>query len=416
MTETKTKDILQDNEFDSKIDESESTAETSTNPLPMPDEDHDAQDGLLEADERESAEIKQIFGTTLPQYLKPVEEMLEQILVGQCNTESLDALSGMIESLLNASSKMGLTNVQEVLSRMNDRILLLEDGQPVDAKLREEFFSDLYILDELAREMGNLEDQPKDSHPGKSLFEVLRNKEGLQASALKKLNTAGIVTTQQFLMARPDEIVAVSGMTIDQVNKIAEIIASDVDLAERPEVSGESRTQKQPKDSAVDSVPDLAAESSSELEALHQQVLISLRKEVELESYIEELRSELRQMRPRVVKYHEELNLTHRKLKEKDQALKQLASKMDQITRIQEETYKQKGISELKIAQSEDNINGYEKRIHRLGEEKRKIKHQSADIQDAVSDLVNSLKPVRRLVVKGRTESYIEELRREGVD
>ena len=78
--------------------------------------------GLLEVDDRQLEEIREIFGTAFPQYLQPVEEIVEQILSGKGDPESFQALDGMLTSLETASTRMGFDDILKLLTDLRTHV------------------------------------------------------------------------------------------------------------------------------------------------------------------------------------------------------------------------------------------------------------------------------------------------------
>jgi hypothetical protein len=110
----------------------------------------DAGDGL-EIDARQSEEIRRIFGTTLPQYLEPVEEMVQQILTEKPAEETVDALLGTLSSLGQAASRVGFEEVVVQLERFRETVAGLgeELDGPVAREKREGILGGLLDLKDL---------------------------------------------------------------------------------------------------------------------------------------------------------------------------------------------------------------------------------------------------------------------------
>lgn len=105
----------------------------------------DSAENGLEPDDRQAAEIREIFGTAFPKYLQPVEEIVEQILSGDGDSESTEALTGMFSSLMEASSRMGFDNVHQLLGQLQERISSPgpDLSGPIAADVRERILGDI---------------------------------------------------------------------------------------------------------------------------------------------------------------------------------------------------------------------------------------------------------------------------------
>ena len=186
-------------------------------PIESLTDDGDGLVGGLETDDRQAAEIREIFGIAFPQYLQPVEEIVEQLLSGQGDEELSSALGGMLTSLMEASSRMGFENVHDLLERLSDRVLQI-DSAPDDERaraIREDIISTMFDLNELAEAMGG------SSEPGErqqTIISALKNKPGIGQLVLRRLSAAGLVTVDQLKMGEPEEIGVVTGIDLEFVH------------------------------------------------------------------------------------------------------------------------------------------------------------------------------------------------------
>jgi hypothetical protein len=347
--------------------------------------------GFLETDERQSAEIREIFGTTFPQYLKPIEEVVEQILAGKGDAESTKALLAMIASLMEASSRMGFDNVYQLLASLNDHILGLEiDKQEVvDSSRREQILGLILELSDLAEQMGG-QGPSSAAEEQTSIFEVLKDVEGIGDLALRRLAAAGVTTVEQIKMARPDEIAAVSGLDIEVVNKIISILSGDQPADKKNEtVSAEK--------------PEAADYESEEIESLHNKVIENLKAEVEVESAIEELKAEIRILRSRVSKRRAELISKDESHQCKKKFLKELLARVNSHSMFLEENRRKRDSLARKCASSEQVVQQHEIRLEAYRKEQRSLEKKAAKLERAVDELVGLLGPIKLSVAKGRS-------------
>jgi hypothetical protein len=352
----------------------------------MPDESDnkrepevDDNDGLLEVDDRQSEEIREIFGTAFPQYLQPVEEIVEQILSGKGDAESLQALEGMLLSLEGASTRMGFDDIYKLLKHLHDQVSGLEvvPGEVVPAEVREVVLGDLLELRDLADQMGGGGAQDSGERQ-KTIFTALKGKEGIGDLVLKRLSAAGLVTVDQLLMAKPDEIAAVTGLGSDIVENLLKVLAAEEAPAGSP--------------------PEIPAE----VESLHEQVLERLRAEVEAESSIEDLKAAVSRLHSRVLERRAQLDALDDSLEEMQKAFRQLSDRMAERAAFIDEIRSRRDDLARACAASEESMRREEIRIKALGQERRSLKEQAGDLGRAVGGLLGSLGKVRRLVVKRR--------------
>jgi hypothetical protein len=344
-------------------------------------------DGLLEVDDHQSEEIREIFGTSFPQYLQPVEEIIEQVLSGKGDTESLEALDGMLSSLETASLQMGFEDVHKLLNHLHQQVSELDvsSGGPVPADVREVILGDVLELRDLADKMSG--GRAESGERQNTIFTALKGKEGIGDLVLRRLSAAGLVTVEQLLMAKPDEIAAVTGLGPDIVENLLKVLAEEESPAAPP---------REPQ--AVDK----AAGMPAEVESLHEQVLKKLRAEVEAESFVEELKTEVRRLRSRVSKRRAQLNSLDESLEETKQALRQLSGRIAERSAFIDEIRSRRDDLARRCASSEEKMRLEEIRIEALSNERRSLREQVLGLGRAVGGLLGSLGKMRRLVARGR--------------
>ena len=166
---------------------------------------HDPDHSGLELGDAQAQEIRQIFMTTLPQYLEPLEELLEQALAGpEADATVISTLGTTVSSILAAAQRIGVNDVAASLIEMEALIgeLALSDPAEVADALRG-------TLLEIKRQSGASEAR---SEKSETIVHALGEVEGFDTSILEGLTAAGLVTVAQLQMARKHEIVAVTGL------------------------------------------------------------------------------------------------------------------------------------------------------------------------------------------------------------
>ncbi len=177
----------------------------------------DEGDGL-KLDAAQQEEIRCIFLTTLPQYLEPVEQMIDQLFPAggpaapqSVDAETFDALTATLASLSEASSRMGFEDVCRGLDRMGDRMSRRRgDSDSDETELRELLLDDLQLIRDITAEFAD--GQVDVAESSLTIVAALGHVQGVERHVLGRLTTAGLVRVDQLLMARPDEIVAVTGL------------------------------------------------------------------------------------------------------------------------------------------------------------------------------------------------------------
>ncbi len=373
-------------------------------------------DALLETDDRQAQEIREIFGTAFPQYLQPVEEILEQVLAGKADEESFQALLGMLASLQAASQRMGFDQIYDLLKRLNDHVDELDrtaEGA-VSREQREAVISDLLEIKDKADEMAG-DSRIAGTEKQKTIFSVLKGREGIGDLVLRRLSAAGIITVDQLGMGRPDEIAAVSGLDIDIVNNVLGVLREEGHLkrpSRPPRASGAPRTSKAPRAakgageaahvSAAPAEAEGRAEMPIDLKNLHEQVLEQLKLEVESEASVEEVRAQIRKLRAAVLERRRALSSLENSAIEKKRSLSVLQDRLADRSTAAEELRARRDSLAREAAAAKEKVRQKEVRLELLLKEKRSLSAQTSDLNREVSGLVDSVGQLRRSVARKR--------------
>jgi hypothetical protein len=239
--------------------------------------------GGLELDGLQADEIRQIFLTTLPEYLEPVRQMVQALFSSASGDPDIrKALTTTLKSIADAAGRVAVEDVRLAAERLREEIILLEAGDG-SANEHGPVLEALERLTQIARpSTSQATPRSPSAGSGRTLVAAFRNLEGVDGAALEKLTAAGLVTVAQVRMAEPQEIVAVTGLDRTTVDRIVRGIR-----AQRSESANPARADVGP-----------AADDALERE---------LRSQVEVELSIEELRGEVMRLRLRVESLRGEL-------------------------------------------------------------------------------------------------------------
>jgi hypothetical protein len=226
---------------------------------------HDPDHSGLELGDAEAAEIRHIFLTTLPQYLEPLEELLEQALA-QPKPEAtiLATLGTTVASILAAAQRIGVDDVAKSLMEMSILVeeLAVSDPEELGAELRG-------MLRKIKEQSGAGDAIEDTSGEARTIVAALGALEGFDTSILESLTAAGLVTVSQLRVARKYEIVAVTGLPEESVGALLEALG--IEEAARPPRAAQAR-------------------EGSELE-------VHLRAQVEAEDALSRTRAEVQRLR-----------------------------------------------------------------------------------------------------------------------
>jgi hypothetical protein len=285
-------------------------------------QDGDDDGGDLEIDDGQAEEIRDIFLTTLPQYLEPVEQMLGQIFDDSdtANAETRNAVVATMTSLSAAASRIGFDDIFDRLSVMSDRVDGIEDVPDDElAVARERIFAELEEIKHIA---AGVHGQPVDDSDGdgsRTIVSALRDIDHVDQSVLGRLTSAGLLTVDQLLMADPDEIVAVSGLGSDVVAAILGSLGG----------SKKSARKRATPRAAADSEANVL-ELAVGPEALRGQLERSHSKKTASEASLAAARAEVQRLRQRLPELRDELGAAEDRRAQLDEAMSQLRAKTAQ--------------------------------------------------------------------------------------
>ncbi len=263
--------------------------------LPFDGEIDDDGEGGLELDDRQAEEIQQVFLTTLPQYLEPVAEMVDQLLADGVagKLETHHALRATLSSLSDAASRIGVSAVYDLLGRMNRTVAAIDPAQAVvPAELSDRIRADLDQIGQIAGRPDNAEGGPQPT-----LFAALRGITGVDEGVLSRLTAAGLVTVEQLRGAELDEVVAVTGLTAEVAERVLGAVS--------PQPAGEARVVELPLEG----------------DALRLQLQHKLRAQVEAEAALDEVKDEVQRLRARTAAAVEELQAAEARLDQLEREL-----------------------------------------------------------------------------------------------
>lgn len=185
------------------------------------DGDHDRDDAEagLELDDHQAGEIRRIFMTTLPQYLEPVEQMLDSLIEDGVGEQGMvAALDAALSGIATAAGRIGLDDIEEPVEQLRERLLVLEEGEVPDTTRRA-------LLAELAEIRSVAGIAPAEGEAGETggLFATLRQR-GLDPGTLATLTAAGLVSASQFEVGAHDEVMAVTGLDAEAVDHIYSLL------------------------------------------------------------------------------------------------------------------------------------------------------------------------------------------------
>jgi hypothetical protein len=177
----------------------------------------DGTSGGLELDAQQAAEIRQIFLTTLPDYLQPIKEMVAR-LAGETDDDGKirGSLAKTIASIGEAAARVKIDDVTRTMETLREDVILIGDPSEPQEPLRAKIEAALASLEQLVGKTSA--GAPQDR--GETLLSALRGAPGIDASIIQDLVSAGVVYVDQLLGADPKDVAMVSGLDSATVAKI----------------------------------------------------------------------------------------------------------------------------------------------------------------------------------------------------
>jgi hypothetical protein len=341
----------------------------------------------LETDDRQTAEIREIFGAAFPQYLQPIEELVEQLFSGQGDDETIEAIGVMISSLMDASIRMGFQEIHDWLNKLDIQIQILDEKQA------ESYGDDVkdgirFCIEQLKTEAGKMGGEPQaETQKQRSIVEALKNKKGVGNLVLRRLSTAGLITVDQLLMARPDEIAAVSGIEIEVVHQLLDMLSDEADEAD---------------EAVPPEVDDGQKQLPSEVDSPHDKILEKVRAEGEAEATIEELKAEIRIQRSRINDHREGLKAINTSYNEQKEIHETSANDITELTSVLNEYHAQRQTLVKEYTSLEETIGEKEATLEAKRMERQRIQEQAAELSKEVGDLVDTVNQLRKSFARGR--------------
>jgi len=339
--------------------------------------DHDHEEGFdggLELDDSQAEEVRWIFISSLPQYLEPLEQMIDQLLDTGYDEELQRAATVTLASIADAATRVGIDDVAVLAQDMRDRILLLDEDEEPDAELREGIRRAFKELGDVA---GDSSEQGASIAPAarsKTIVAAFNDIEGIDRSVLQRLTAAGLVTVDQLLMAARHEIVAVTGLDAGVVDRLVDALS--------PETA-----------SPVEPMPERVSERPS---GPHAELREKLWAQVDAELALDRARSQLLRLRHRIVDYRDELTRSEQRRDELRDELTAARGRMAaELVTLGEERSIAAEHAAAK-ARDEKELERVERSLARSRREKEAVADELASFAGKVEALTGSVHRIRK--------------------
>jgi uncharacterized coiled-coil protein SlyX len=337
------------------------------------DSDTDAGDGL-EIDASQTEEIRRIFGTTLPQYLEPVEEMLEQILTGKPSPDTVSALAGTLVSLSQAASRVGFDEVVQQLDRFHDRVTALGERKRAASRGdRETILGALFDLKDMAQRLSGGDAGTSERSP--TIFQALRGAEDIGEDVLQKLSAAGLTRVEQLRQARPDEVAAVTGLDAGAVQRLLDRVLALDDTAPGA-TEGGARVEQLP----------LGAD------ALEKVLERKLGEQVEAEAALEEARDRIQRLRAGVKRARRRLKELSQRSRDLDAERADVARQRAHRAEALSEARQARDALELRYARQADALREHNEQLLELRRRRQQLSRHDATLDEEVEQLVSRVR------------------------
>jgi DNA repair exonuclease SbcCD ATPase subunit len=331
----------------------------------------------LEIDDFQSNEIRQIFLTTLPDYLEPVRQMVEQLLEGGEGREVLlETLDKTLASISAAAMRIEIHDVGTIVERSRARLKRVDEID--DMELRADIFGDLRELEQMASAVSG--EPSRAGGSSQTLVAAFSELGDVDRSALQSLTAAGLVTVDQLRMAEPSEVVAVTGLDPSVVDAIMAAVG---------------RSSRAPK-RAAPSPPGGSAAADPPAADLAEK----LRAQVEAEVRVDEVRRDILELKTRLGTLAEELQAAERRAAELAERRAELRTEIaERLASLSAERAERARLErareelELKLGQ-------WQKELERLGRERASVDDEQRDAAAGIASLVADVERISRAVAR----------------
>ncbi len=340
--------------------------------------DHPADDDSgshLEIDDFQSNEIRQIFLTTLPDYLEPVRQMVEQLLEGgEGRQVLLETLDKTLASISAAATRIEIHDVATIVERSRARLKRVDEID--DMELRADIFGDLRELEQMASAVSG--EAPAAGSSSQTLVAAFSEFKDVDRSALQSLTAAGLVTVEQLKMAERSEVVAVTGLDPSVVDAIMRAIGRT------------SRSPRRPAPPPVSTATDPLGAALAE----------KLRAQVEAEVRVDEVRRDILETRTRLRALGDELGAAERRARElaerRDELRTELAKRLASLSAERAERAR----LERTRVELDQKLRRWHDELERLGRERTSVDDEQRDAAAGIANLVADVERISRAVTQ----------------
>jgi hypothetical protein len=331
----------------------------------------------LEIDDFQSNEIRQIFLTTLPDYLEPVRQMVEQLLAGGEGRDLLlQTLDKTLASISTAATRIEIHDVSAVVERSRARLARVEETD--DMELRADIFGDLREIEQMVSAVSG--QAPPAGGSSQTLVAAFSELKDVDRSALQSLTAAGLVTVEQLQMAERSEVVAVTGLDPSVVEAIMAAV-------------GRSSHAPRP---ALPSPP----ERSTATDPLEAELATKLGAQVEAEVQIDEVRGDILELRTRLATLADELAASERRRRELDERRAEIRSEIAERLATLGGVRAERVRLERAQANHEAARARWQRELDRLGREHASVDDAQRDAAVGIAGLVADVERISRTVAQ----------------
>ena len=329
----------------------------------------------LEIDDFQSNEIRQIFLTTLPDYLEPVRQMVEQLLAGgEGRDVLLETLDKTLASISAAATRIEIYDVNTVVERSRARLKRVDEID--DMELRADIFGDLRELEQMASAVSG--EPPPAGGSSQTLVAAFSELKDVDRSALQSLTAAGLVTVEQLRMAEPSEVVAVTGLAPSVVDAILAAIG------------GSSRKRGAPS-------PPHGSTSADPLEA---ELAAKLRAQVEAEVRVDEVRGHILELRTGLGHLGDELRAAERRAAELAERRVELRTELaERLASLSAERAERARLERTGV-ELEAKLSHWQRELEHLGRERASVDDEQRDAAVGIASLVAEVERISHAVAQ----------------
>ncbi len=181
----------------------------------------------LELTKKEEKEVESLFLNISSAYLKPVKDFIGELKNGTVSKDWIDICLSSLKLIEDAGTKLSYDKIVNIINRFKRLMLLAKgtDAKYISHRIRTQLLKEYANLSLILPEIFALSEEHSTKGTRKDTIIVtslLKMIPGVGPVTRNKLILAGMNTLDKYYMATPEDLMSVSGIKLEQAEKIVE--------------------------------------------------------------------------------------------------------------------------------------------------------------------------------------------------